>query len=87
MSKQPGLKNGQIWVQEDFPCFKVLVVMLDHVDGELMFCRLGVSESEVPMLMTDEKGTWMLNAKDMRQKLINLKYTFSGNGVITNKTR
>lgn len=83
MNPEPiELKNGQIWEQKKFPYFKILTVMLGHVDEELMFCRLGFHSDRVPLLMNDADGKWMFNTDETLQKLIDLNYTLVGRGTV-----
>ncbi len=49
--------NGQVWRQLNFPCFEVMILMLGHVDGQLMFARAGTGSGSQPLLViTDESG-------------------------------
>jgi len=81
--QHPELYNGQVWAQKDFPCFTVMVLMLAHVDGVLMFCKVGVGDWKTPpLMMTEEDGTWMYSAKDLLKQLRDRKYTETGNGRI-----
>lgn len=77
---RPELYNGQIWEQKEFPCFTVMVLMLDTVNGILMFCKVGVRES--PLVMTEEDGTWMYSEEDLLKQLRERHYTEIGYGRI-----
>lgn len=74
--------NGQIWHQLEFPFFQIMVLMLVDVDGELQFCKVGICEFEVPLIMTDTKGRWQYSNDELFDNLSGLGYTYIGNGTV-----
>lgn len=72
---KPEIYNGQFWEQKDFPYFKVMVLMLPHVDGVLMFSKVGIRQGEPPLVMTEKDGTWMYSAADLLARLRENRYT------------
>ena len=79
MSDRPEIYNGQVWRQDEFPCFTVMVLMLSHINHVLMFCKVGVGDrGGPPMVMDEEDGTWMYSAEDLLKQLRDRKYTEIG---------
>lgn len=76
------LHNGQCWEQREFPCFEIMVLMLDRVEGELMFCKVAIGSNGSPLVMVDEDGTWMWDALDLYKQLVERRYTPMGHGVV-----
>ncbi|MBX7259837.1 MAG: hypothetical protein K1Y02_26010 [Candidatus Hydrogenedentes bacterium] len=76
----PELKiwNGQVWEQKDFPCYRIVVLMLSHIDGVLMFARASWHNAEPPLVMTEENGTWMYSDDELFEMLKSRHYTLVG---------
>jgi len=84
MSEEGLILNGEIWEQKKFPCFTIMVIMLEHIDGELRFGKLGISESnkQVPLLMNEECGKWYYTQAELKQNLSDRNYTFKDKGTV-----
>lgn len=72
------LWNGQVWRQKNFPCFTIIVLMLTHVDGNLMFCKAGWDRFRAPLTMNEEDGKWMYTKEELLAQLKARKYTLIG---------
>jgi hypothetical protein len=59
-----------------------MVVMLNHVDGELKFCKMAIDHTP-PLVMTEEDGTWMYSVENLLKNLRDRKYTEIGIGKVS----
>ena len=72
----PKIYSGQCWEQKKGPCNRCMVLMLDFVDGVLMFCRLSVGHA--PNVHHEKDGTWMYSTDDMLDLFKRYGYTKMG---------
>lgn len=88
MIDETKLYNGQAWEQKQFPYFRVVVLMLEHIDHELMFAKVGLcggigAEVEWDFLThTEEDGQWMYTEEQLLENLRIRNYTIAGWGKI-----
>ena len=71
----PKIYSGQCWEQKG-GVSKRMVLMLRHVDGVLMFCRVSVGHA--PNVCSEEDGTWMYSEVDMLALFSRLGYAKIG---------
>ena len=73
------IQSGQFWKQVEFPYCEFMVLMLGrNLDGELMFCRVSVSERESPIAITEQDGSWQYTAQWLEALIESKGYTLRG---------